>query len=256
MITKRPRSPSKSIRKHHKVALLNRRDQRIFEWCGPAQDADDAVRSARDAYALSIAAIYKTRGLSHADIDADTKAAYARASQLSAPNAWRVTWLAAHEASEHPRASRNGLRKSMLVRLLHDAVHADEKCLRAMASGANLEIAIWMQRVGQFGLVAIDSCVFAATGETTTTIKLADSRLRDAVRILVLRCVSLYHSSQGPRPGQTYQGLKFPIAPRPASVRQASVANGVFPPASLIDWLEQDGLDAVGNWLRVPGLTQ
>lgn len=231
---------------------MDRFDQPLFEWCGPAQDCEAAERLARDAYALSISGIYKAHGLSAADVESDLAVSRAVAKRLAAPSTWKVTWRAAYEASEHSRAQNNAVPKRVVLPLLHDAVHADRQCLQKIAAGAKLEVGIWMDRVGQSGLVDVDSCIFATSGGNTSVIRLAETELRDAVRTVILRCVSPYHGSPGPRRGQPYQGLRLPIAPRPAGVRHASMAAGVFPPASLIGWLREDGFEDLASRLATP----
>jgi hypothetical protein len=173
-----------------------------------------------------------------------------RASRQPAPNGWRITWRASYEASEHSKSQNANVTMRAALPLLSDAVHSDKRCLQAAAAGARLEVGIWMQRIGHLGLIDVDSFAIATMGDSERPIRFANPALRDALRVLILRSVSPYHVSAGPRRGQPYRGLRLPVAGRPASVRQASLLHGPFRPQSLHGWLEADGFKELADRLK------
>jgi hypothetical protein len=234
----------------HKMELFDHHGRHIFLWSGRAQDTACAERLARRAYDTSIAAIYRARGLTSANMAKDLAVGQVSASPQPAPNGWRITWRAAYAASEHPKKQDANMAKRVLLPLLGDAVHSDKRCLQAAAADERLEVGIWMQRIGHHGLVDVDSFVIARAAGSERTIRFANPALRDAVRVLILRSISPYHGSEGPRRGQPYQGLRFPVAGYPASARYASLRHGPFRPQSLIDWLDADGFKELADRLK------
>lgn len=226
--------------RQHSVRLYSAEGRPLFLYSDKAKTPFDAVEQARAKYADVLEAIFRAQGLTRADVLPKLQAAASEVLPRATANFWRVTSRASSGAANHPRAQHARLGPARVAEIMQSLVMTDRNCIMALQRGHSVSLAMWLSPVGRDRLIEVDSAWLVNTGSDEIRLPHANSVVRDMVRLVILRALSPYHESPGPKQ-RPFGGVTVTIY-RPSMVLLAGAyAQKPAPSDVFLRWLEGEG---------------
>ncbi|MDR6828964.1 hypothetical protein J2X48_002878 [Bosea sp. BE271] len=227
--------------RQHSVRLYSADGHPLFQYSDKAKTPFDAVEQARAKYDDVLEAIFRARSLTRADVLPKLRAATSEILPGRSANGWRVTSRASSGAANHPRAQHARLGPARVTEIMQSLAMTDRNCIMALQRDYSVSLAMWLSPVGHDRLIEVDSAWLVNTGSDEIWIPHANTVVRDMVRLVILRALSPYHESPGPKQ-RPFGGVTVTIY-RPGSTLLAH-AYGQKPAPSdvLLRWLEGEGM--------------